>query len=117
MRTTSPTALDMIPDGVREFFAKRFAEVLGVLMLALCGGMGLALVSWSAQDPSWNHATKGPVRNLLGTPGAIASDLVMQIAGLAAGDAASPAPHQAPRVAVDHRQYLRRSRSFHFPHK
>ncbi len=103
MRTTSPTALDMIPDGVREFFAKRFAEVLGVLMLALCGGMGLALVSWSAQDPSWNHATKGPVRNLLGTPGAIASDLVMQIAGLASIAVLFPVACWGWRLVTRHR--------------
>ena len=83
MRTTSSSALDMIPDSVREFFARRLAEIAGVLMLALCGGTALALVSWSAQDPSWNHATKGPVRNFLSTPGAVAADLVMQIIGLA----------------------------------
>ena len=83
MRTTSHSALDLIPDSIREFAARRFAEVAGFAMFALCGGMGLALVSWSAQDPSWNHATKGPVRNLLGSYGAIAADLVMQVAGLA----------------------------------
>ncbi len=83
MRTTSHSALDMIPDSVREFVARRFAEIVGFAMFALCGGMGLALVTWSAQDPSWNHATKGPVRNLLGSYGAVTADLVMQIAGLA----------------------------------
>ena len=35
------------------------------------------------QDPSLSHATDAPVRNLLGTPGAIGSDLLMQLLGLA----------------------------------
>ena len=83
MRTTSHSALDLIPDAVREFVAKRCAEIAGFAMFAFCGGMGLALVTWSAQDPSWNHATKGPVHNLLGGYGAVTADLVMQVAGLA----------------------------------
>ena len=36
------------------------------------------------QDPSLSHATDGPVRNLLGTPGAVGADLLMQLFGLAA---------------------------------
>ena len=36
------------------------------------------------QDPSLSHATQTPVRNLLGFPGAIFSDLAMQLLGLAA---------------------------------
>ena len=31
------------------------------------------------QDPSLSHATNAPVRNLLGAPGAIAADLMMQL--------------------------------------
>jgi S-DNA-T family DNA segregation ATPase FtsK/SpoIIIE len=34
------------------------------------------------QDPSLSHATNAPVRNLLGMPGAIAADLMMQLLGL-----------------------------------
>jgi S-DNA-T family DNA segregation ATPase FtsK/SpoIIIE len=83
MRTTTHSALDIIPDAAREFVGRRLAEVAGLLALAASGGMALALVSWSAQDPSWNHATRGPVRNLLGGNGAVAADLVMQVIGLA----------------------------------
>ena len=43
----------------------------------------MALATWSVQDPSLSHATDAPVRNLLGTPGAIAADLLMQLFGLA----------------------------------
>ena len=42
----------------------------------------LALATWSVQDPSLSHATDAPVHNLLGMPGAIAADLMMQLFGL-----------------------------------
>ncbi len=44
----------------------------------------LALVTWSVRDPSLNHATAGPIRNLLGYKGAIVADLTMQLIGVAA---------------------------------
>ena len=44
----------------------------------------VALATWSVQDPSLSHATNAPVRNLLGMPGAIVADLLMQLLGLAA---------------------------------
>src|SRR5947207_2691568 len=43
-----------------------------------------ALATWSVQDPSLNHSTNSPVRNLLGVPGAIVADLLMQLLGVAA---------------------------------
>jgi S-DNA-T family DNA segregation ATPase FtsK/SpoIIIE len=58
-------------------------ELLGVALIVLSVTSALALVTWSVQDPSFSHATSAPVRNLLGRPGAIASDLLMQIFGLA----------------------------------
>ena len=82
MRTTFQSSFDLIPDSVRDFLARRLAELIGFCILVVSGGMALALVSWSAQDPSWNHATKGPIRNFLSAPGAITADLVMQIVGL-----------------------------------
>ena len=36
------------------------------------------------QDPSLSHATNAPVRNVLGFPGAIVADLLMQLFGVAA---------------------------------
>ena len=82
--TTSFTALDRIPDPLRAFAARRAAELAGIALVAGTGGLALALLTWSVQDPSLNHATDGPVRNLLGVPGAITADLVMQMLGLAA---------------------------------
>ena len=48
------------------------------------GALSLSLITWSVKDPSLNHATGAPVRNLLGTPGAVVSDLLIQIFGLGA---------------------------------
>ena len=36
------------------------------------------------QDPSLSHATNAPMRNVLGLPGAIVADLLMQLFGIAA---------------------------------
>ncbi|MGH6853398.1 MAG: DNA translocase FtsK 4TM domain-containing protein, partial [Methylocella sp.] len=85
MRTTARfTALDRIPESLRAFAMRRGAEVAGLGLIGATAGFGLALASWSVQDPSFNHAASGPVRNLLGAPGAVAADLVMQMLGLSA---------------------------------
>ena len=61
-------------------------------MCALAGvaGLCLALLTWSVSDPSLNHATNARVHNLLGAPGAIAADLVMQFIGLASAALLTP---------------------------
>jgi S-DNA-T family DNA segregation ATPase FtsK/SpoIIIE len=61
---------------------RRLREVGGIVLLALAVMAALALTTWSVQDPSLSHATDAPVHNLLGLPGAIASDLMMQLLGL-----------------------------------
>ncbi|MEW6437406.1 MAG: DNA translocase FtsK 4TM domain-containing protein [Pseudomonadota bacterium] len=81
--TTSFTALDHIPDPLRLFAVRRAAEIIGLTLIAGTGALALALLTWSVRDPSLNHATDGPIHNLLGTPGAIAADLFMQMLGLA----------------------------------
>ncbi len=41
-------------------------------------------MTWSVQDPSLSHATSRAIRNVVGYPGAIGADLLMQILGLGA---------------------------------
>ena len=82
MRTTASTTLDYIPEPIRAFVARRGAEVVGLGLTGTAAGTTLALASWSVDDPSFNHAASGPVHNLLGAPGAIAADLIMQLLGL-----------------------------------
>ncbi len=82
--TTSFTALDRIPDPLRAFAVRRAAEIAGIALVVGTGALALALLTWSVRDPSLNHATDRPVHNLLGVPGAITADLIMQMLGLAA---------------------------------
>ena len=83
MRTTTFTFFDNIPDGLREMPKKRGAEALGLVLAAAVGAGALALLSWSAADPSLNHATSAPIHNWLGKPGAVAADIAMQFFGIA----------------------------------
>ena len=62
---------------------RRLRESCGVAMISFAMIVALALATWSVQDPSLSHATDAPVHNLLGRPGAIAADLMMQLLGLA----------------------------------
>jgi S-DNA-T family DNA segregation ATPase FtsK/SpoIIIE len=85
MRSSTLSAtLDHVPVPIRAFCARRIAECLGVLTLCVSAACTLALVTWSVRDPSLNHATSGPIRNLLGYKGAIVADLTMQLIGIAA---------------------------------
>ncbi len=70
-------------DDFRGAIRRRIWECGGIALIVLAVTMGCALATWSVQDPSFSHATDAPVRNLLGAPGAIGSDLLMQLLGLA----------------------------------
>jgi S-DNA-T family DNA segregation ATPase FtsK/SpoIIIE len=84
MHTTrrSSSAYDGLSDAFRAFLARRTQECLGLSLIALAALVTAALVTWSVDDPSLNNATDAPVRNLLGWPGAIVADLLMQLLGL-----------------------------------
>src|ERR1700728_571228 len=61
---------------------RRLRELGGIALLSIAMMAALALASWSVHDPSLSHATDARVHNLLGRPGAIAADLMMQLLGL-----------------------------------
>src|ERR1700751_4754681 len=61
---------------------RRLREAGGIALISLAMRAALALATWSVHDPSLSHATDAPVHNLLGRPGAIAADLMMQLLGL-----------------------------------
>jgi S-DNA-T family DNA segregation ATPase FtsK/SpoIIIE len=72
-----------VTDHFRDIVRRRLSELAG-LALITCALLGvIALATWSVQDPSLSHATQTPIKNLLGFPGAIFSDLAMQLLGLA----------------------------------
>src|SRR3569833_2298738 len=71
-----------LSDPIREMLMRRLRELIGLAVIIFAGVAAAALMTWSVQDPSLSHATSGPIRNLIGWPGAIGSDLLMQILGL-----------------------------------
>jgi len=77
-------AADLLPEDLRGTIRRRLHELSGLGLIALSVAAAVALASWSVQDPSLSHATAAPVKNLLGRPGAVAADLLIQLFGLAA---------------------------------
>ena len=73
-----------LPSAIREALARRVRELAGLGLIALSGVAAAALMTWSVQDPSLSHATSRAIRNIVGYPGAIGADLLMQILGLGA---------------------------------
>src|SRR5664279_4675198 len=73
-----------LPASIREALARRFRELAGLGLIALSAVAAAALMTWSVQDPSLSHATSRAIRNIVGYPGAIGADLLMQILGLGA---------------------------------
>src|SRR6476620_1364372 len=73
-----------LPASMRAALRRRLRECAGIGLIGLSGMISAALMTWSVQDPSLSHATSRPIRNVLGYPGAIGADLLMQILGLGA---------------------------------
>lgn len=93
MRTTTFSGFDRIPDAVRVCLARRGAEFAGSLIICLAIAVALALATWSAQDPSLNYASEGAVRNVLGAPGALFADIIMQLWGISTITLFAPAAY------------------------
>ncbi|MBD1546486.1 FtsK/SpoIIIE family DNA translocase [Roseibium aggregatum] len=68
---------------IKRFLKRNVAGFSGLCVIALAAALAAALATWSITDPSLNHATEEPVRNALGTPGAVIADILMQTIGLA----------------------------------
>jgi DNA segregation ATPase FtsK/SpoIIIE, S-DNA-T family len=69
---------------LRDALRRRLREICGLALIVLAMLLAVALATWSVQDPSLSHATRAPVRNLLGAPGAVVADVLMQLLGVAA---------------------------------
>ena len=93
-------------DDLRDMIRRRVSESGGIALITLSALIAVALAIWSVQDPSLSHATDGPVRNFLGTPGAIGADLLMQLFGLAATVFVLPVAVWGWRIAT-HRPFDR----------
>src|ERR1700739_2025809 len=73
-----------LPASIRDALVRRVRELMGLGLIAFAGLASAALTTWSVHDPSLSHATSRAIRNVIGYPGAIGADLLMQILGLGA---------------------------------
>ena len=80
---TFETDESVIPEAMRRFLWRRAYEISALMLTSIVVVLGLALASWSADDPSLNHSIASKVTNWLGAPGAVVADLLMQPLGLA----------------------------------
>ncbi|GJE53590.1 MULTISPECIES: FtsK/SpoIIIE family DNA translocase [Methylobacterium] len=99
-RSASP--YDTFVDSFRPFMAKRLTECGGFILFAGAVATIVALATWSIDDPSLNHATERAAHNVLGRPGAVVSDLAMQLLGLGALAFALPPVLWGVRLMREH---------------
>ncbi|MGH6880224.1 MAG: DNA translocase FtsK 4TM domain-containing protein, partial [Hypericibacter sp.] len=81
--TSGLMRMPFLPDDWRPFLRRRAVELGGLLLLALAAVLLLSLLSYNANDPSLNTATGSSVRNLMGYPGSVIADLLLQALGIA----------------------------------
>ena len=74
----------LLPGSVEAILTGWLMRFGGLAMVAGAGLTWLALVSWSATDPSLTHSTGGETHNFLGAPGAVVADILLQTLGMVA---------------------------------
>ena len=83
-RRRSPARTNLLPPGAELVIRRRLREVFGFLSLTLGFCVIVALATYDSADPSFNTATIGSVRNVLGLPGAYVADMLLQAFGFTA---------------------------------
>jgi S-DNA-T family DNA segregation ATPase FtsK/SpoIIIE len=73
----------LLPASVKAWLQGWLLRALGFVVLLGCAATAASLLTWTAIDPILARATGSAARNLLGAPGAIVSDVIMQMTGLA----------------------------------
>jgi S-DNA-T family DNA segregation ATPase FtsK/SpoIIIE len=71
------------PDAARGL-ARTGRRAAGLALLAVTTALTATLLSYHAADPGWNVAAGEPALNMMGPPGAMLADVVLQSLGLAA---------------------------------
>ncbi|WP_374312007.1 DNA translocase FtsK 4TM domain-containing protein [Dongia sp.] len=72
------------PGGISNFIQRRLLEGLGIVLVLAGLAYLLALLTANGSDPSLNRAADQAVANVMGAPGAIFADFLLQGLGLAA---------------------------------
>ena len=99
---------------IKRFLKRNIAGFCGLCVIALAAALAAALATWSVTDPSLNHATEEPVRNALGTPGAVIADILMQTIGLATAVFLVPVVLWGWRLLAGHALRIGRRRLFYW---
>ncbi len=73
-----------LPASLEDRLVAMLARMGGVIACGLLAACWISLITWSAGDPSLTQSNGGAARNLLGLPGAVISDLLLQTFGFAA---------------------------------
>lgn len=83
-RSAPSQRLAFLPEPLRQFLHRRLVEIGATVLFALAIALAVALASFDAADPSLNTASPHAAQNLLGTPGALVADLLLQTIGATA---------------------------------
>jgi S-DNA-T family DNA segregation ATPase FtsK/SpoIIIE len=78
------TGLSLLPEGLKGALRRKMRQLIGFGVLTAVVIAAVAMLTWTAGDPSLSQASNAPVKNWIGRPGAILADLFMQLFGLAA---------------------------------
>lgn len=73
----------LLPGSLKDRLSGWLNRLFGYGVLAITIAGAVSLLTWSAGDPSLTRVTSGPVYNWLGPLGAIFSDLITQMLGIA----------------------------------
>ncbi len=73
----------LLPASLEDRLVNWIGRIGGAALLLAITLTWLSLITWSVTDPSLTHATSGKAQNGLGAIGAIVSDLLLQMLGLA----------------------------------
>ena len=86
MRSTRSGSMPMPSedeDGMSRLVRRHLGHLVGLALLAATAAIATALATWTVDDPSLSYAVTKPAANMLGLPGSIIADLLMQFFGLA----------------------------------
>ncbi len=84
MRSSRSVHATVADGAIRRLIHRNLAAFAGLGGLAVAAALAASLATWSVDDPSLSHTTDHAVRNVLGFPGAVIADLMMQFLGLSA---------------------------------
>jgi DNA segregation ATPase FtsK/SpoIIIE, S-DNA-T family len=105
----------LLPPALEARLIGTLGRGCGVLLCVVLAAVWASMVSWSVVDPSLSHATDGPVRNALGSPGAIIADLMIQTLGLASAVVLLPLMIWAFELVQSERVADMRTKAIFFP--